>query len=140
MDVLTKESGTWEILSWDFSSLGATLFDRIVFMFDFGNTGDGSSGSTFYFDDVDQVATLSAEDFDYGFLRIYPNPVTNNIYLKTTGIKELTKIEIYSILGQKVLEQKKDLRIVNVESLISGIYFLKVYNGKSYSTIKIIKK
>ncbi|MCA0931863.1 carbohydrate-binding protein [Lutimonas saemankumensis] len=140
LDVLTKESGEWETLSWDFSNLGATLYDRIVFMFDFGNTGDGSSSSTFYFDDVDQVATLSAKEFLDGSIRIYPNPATNIIYLETSGINELTRIEIYSILGQKVLEQKSDLKMVNVDSLIRGIYFLKAYNGKSYTTVKIIKK
>ena len=140
LDVLTKKSGTWETLSWDFSNLGVTLYDRIVFMFDFGNTGDGSSSSTFYFDDVSQDATLSAGEFNYDSIIIYPNPVTNTIYLKSSGINEITKIEIFSVLGQKVIEQKSDLSIVNVENLIKGIYFLKVYNGKSYSTIKIIKK
>ncbi|MFT4661699.1 MAG: endo-1,3(4)-beta-glucanase [Patiriisocius sp.] len=58
IDVHTTKTGEWETLSWNFSSWGSTVFDRVVFMFDFGNTGNGSATSTFYFDDVHQVAIL----------------------------------------------------------------------------------
>jgi len=58
LDVFTQTTGAWETLSWNFGSWGATSFDRIVFMFDFGNTGNGSEASTFYFDDVQQLAAL----------------------------------------------------------------------------------
>jgi len=58
LDVFTQTSGEWETLTWNFSSWGPTVFDRVVFMFDFGITGNGSAASTFYFDDVQQVSTV----------------------------------------------------------------------------------
>lgn len=50
----TSTSSAWELLSWDFTGV-PTDFNTIAFMFDFGNVGDGSATSTFYFDDVQQI-------------------------------------------------------------------------------------
>jgi hypothetical protein len=53
-DDFTTVSGEWETLEWIFLDTPTTL-NEIVFMFDFGNVGDGSASSTFYFDDIEQV-------------------------------------------------------------------------------------
>jgi len=53
-DVQTTVSGEWETLTWDFTGTANDL-NYLVFMFDFGNEGDGSETSTFYFDDVEQL-------------------------------------------------------------------------------------
>lgn len=53
-DVQTTVSNEWEVLTWDFTG-EPTNFNSIVFMFDFGNVGDGSSSSTFLFDDIEQL-------------------------------------------------------------------------------------
>jgi hypothetical protein len=53
-DVVTTVSNEWETLTWDFTGVPAN-FNNLVFMFDFGNTGDGSANSTFYFDDIEQL-------------------------------------------------------------------------------------
>jgi len=53
-DVQTTVSNEWETLTWDFTGEPAN-FITIVFMFDFGNVGDGSTSSTFLFDDIEQI-------------------------------------------------------------------------------------
>ncbi len=53
-DVTTTVSNAWETLTWDFTG-EPTNFNSLVFMFDFGNVGDGSETSTFLFDDIEQV-------------------------------------------------------------------------------------
>ncbi len=53
-DVTTTVSNEWEELNWDFTGT-ATNYNSIVFMFDFGSTGNGSENSTFLFDDVQQL-------------------------------------------------------------------------------------
>ncbi|MGK0428051.1 MAG: hypothetical protein ACJAUR_002168, partial [Ulvibacter sp.] len=55
VDAFTTVSGEWETLEWIFAGT-PNNFNEIVFMFDFGNVGDGSANSTFYLDDVEQVA------------------------------------------------------------------------------------
>jgi hypothetical protein len=54
VDAFTTVSGAWETLEWVFLGTPNTL-NELVFMFDFGNVGDGSENSTFYFDDIAQV-------------------------------------------------------------------------------------
>ena len=53
-DAPTTVSGVWETLIWDFTGT-ASNFNEVVFMFDFGNVGNGSANSTFLFDDVEQL-------------------------------------------------------------------------------------
>lgn len=55
VDATTTVSGDWETLEWIFLGTPNNL-NEVVFMFDFGNVGDGTATSTFYFDDVEQVA------------------------------------------------------------------------------------
>jgi len=54
VDAFTSTSDEWEVMEWVFITTPENL-DEIVFMFDFGNLGDGSETSTFYFDDIEQV-------------------------------------------------------------------------------------
>jgi hypothetical protein len=54
LDYLTTTSGAWETISFNFHGLEDN-YDRILFMFDFGNVGDGSATSTFLFDDITQL-------------------------------------------------------------------------------------
>lgn len=53
-DVPTTVSNEWETMTWDFTGVPIN-FNSIVFMFDFGNVGNGSENSTFLFDDIIQL-------------------------------------------------------------------------------------
>ena len=53
-DAYTTSSNQWETLSWDFSGEASNTYRKLVLMFDFGNIGDGSLDSTFYFDNIYQ--------------------------------------------------------------------------------------
>ena len=55
VDSYTTTTGEWETLEWVFAGTPNTM-NEVVFMFDFGNVGNGTAGSTFYFDDVEQIA------------------------------------------------------------------------------------
>lgn len=55
VDAVTTVSGAWETLEWVFI-LPPNNLNELVLMFDFGNVGDGTASSTFYFDDIAQVA------------------------------------------------------------------------------------
>ena len=81
--------------------------------------------------------TLSSSNFQSNNLKLnlYPNPATDliNISLET----ELKSIEIYSLLGQKVLTSDKNQ--VNVSNLSKGMYMVRVEDVEgSVSTQKLI--
>lgn len=65
-DAITTVNNEWEKLSWDFTGT-PEAFNSIVFMFDFGNTGDGTENSTFLFDDVAQIFGGSQLDLPVTF-------------------------------------------------------------------------
>ena len=54
-DSYTTKNNEWEILSWDFSGEPSNTYRKLVLMFDFGNVGDGTADSTFYYDDIYQT-------------------------------------------------------------------------------------
>ncbi len=51
-DAYTTLSNDWETLSWSFAGEASNTYNKLVLMFDFGNVGDGSVNSTFYFDNI----------------------------------------------------------------------------------------
>ena len=92
------------------------------------------------FDDVNHTSTLSTDDlFNVDSVNIYPNPVTNRLRIEANNI-ELTKVEIYSLLGQKLVERTAELHAVNVDSLPKGIYLMKIYSGNKHITKKVVKR
>jgi hypothetical protein len=74
VNAATTISGEWETLEWIFIGTANNL-NEIVFMFDFGNVGDGSANATFFFDDIAQVQGPTAPrpttlpiDFESNFI------------------------------------------------------------------------
>ncbi|MFY7652784.1 MAG: BACON domain-containing protein, partial [Chitinophagaceae bacterium] len=53
----TTKANTWETLYWNFAGKPSNVYNKLVLMFDFGRTGDGSDNSTFYFDDIRQIVS-----------------------------------------------------------------------------------
>ncbi|MGB5981684.1 MAG: glycosyl hydrolase [Nonlabens sp.] len=139
-DFTTIKTGEWEEIVWDFGSLNNTVFDRLVFMFDFGNTGDGSNTSTFFFDDVQQTATLSTgmeiSDQD---IKIYPNPISHKLYIDA-GHLELDRVEVFNLFGQRIMNRKSNLKSIPMQSLKNGVYLLKFYLGERILVKKVVKE
>uniref|UniRef100_UPI00404A6C8E T9SS type A sorting domain-containing protein n=1 Tax=Gelidibacter sp. TaxID=2018083 RepID=UPI00404A6C8E len=84
------------------------------------------------------MATLSNSDITLeNNFKIYPNPTSNIINISSsTPIKA---IEMYNILGKQVLKVANNHQI-DVSSLNSGVYFIKIYSDKGEITKKIIKE
>jgi hypothetical protein len=52
----TTMANTWETINWNFAGKPSNVYNKLVLMFDFGSVGNGSNQSTFYFDDINQIA------------------------------------------------------------------------------------
>jgi len=73
-------------------------------------------------------------------LGFYPNPVSNGkIYItsKTTSDKEIT---IFDVLGKKVLQTSMSTRELNISSISPGVYIIKIREGDTSVTRKLILK
>ncbi len=71
-------------------------------------------------------------------LNIFPNPVSNGkVYISTKF--NLTKtIEIYDVLGKKIMSQLLYGKELKITDLNPGVYILKIKEGKSSATRKLV--
>ena len=96
-------------------------------------------GGDAYYDNFKiNEASMNTSDIKNGNIAVYPNPVKNHLFVDTKD--QITKIEIYNVLGQ--LEQSSsNLKEVNTSNFKSGNYVAKITlsTGKTI-TKKFIKK
>ena len=90
------------------------------------------------------ISTTGIEDFDNdNYITIYPNPVTNLLTATSNNTNfTITHISIYDINGKLVIDSDildNDIKI-NVSSLASGQYFLKIYNDNKFVVKKFVKE
>ena len=74
-------------------------------------------------------------------ITISPNPIVENLFINTT-ISNLSRIDIYNVLGVKVFSKEIITNnAVNISNLKTGVYFVKINssNEKLYFMKKIIK-
>ena len=105
--------------------LGSDLTDTIL-----SSTGHSVN---FYTD----CSTLNLIKTDFLSFSVYPTPTDNILNIKSTT--EISKIEIYSKLGQLIKETTGNK--VDISNLTQGLYFVKVedING-NFGVKKIVKK
>ena len=71
-------------------------------------------------------------------IKLYPNPVKRVLNLNSP-IKIITKVEIYSVIGNLVKSTTKNLNEINVEDLSSGLYLIKIFTLEGSVSKKLIK-
>jgi hypothetical protein len=83
------------------------------------------------------IASFSKDDFI-----IYPNPASDFVTFSLPTKFEMGTVFIYTILGQKILEQKvtPQSSIVSLKTLNKGMYFYKMESTGFSKTGKIIKE
>lgn len=71
-------------------------------------------------------------------LGFYPNPVSNGkIYITSkTGLDK--EVVIFDVLGKKVLQTSISSRELNITSIPPGVYIIKISEGDSTATRKLI--
>jgi len=81
--------------------------------------------------------TLSAEENLLSETLVYPNPAKDNITIESS--EELTSIELFSILGNRVFKGVNQ-RNIDISSFEPGIYLLKLTNESGTITKRILKQ
>lgn len=71
-------------------------------------------------------------------LSIYPNPATGQVVYISTKNDLVKQVEIYNVLGKPVLSVRLSGKELNISALEPGIYILKILEGKSTATRKLV--
>jgi len=71
-------------------------------------------------------------------LNLYPNPVSNGKVYITSKNDSDKEIIIFDVLGKKVLQTMISSKELNVSSLSSGVYIIKIDEDEATATRKLI--
>jgi hypothetical protein len=84
------------------------------------------------------TATSKTQEAIIEGLTIYPNPTNSGKIYISTKLSLDKKVEIFNVLGKKVLETVITSKEVNVSNLTAGVYIIKIKEGEATATRKLI--
>jgi len=87
---------------------------------------------------VESVTGYKQELGDSFQCTVYPNPFSESIQIKCTN--QINSIEIFNVEGQLVFMQSDPMSEIELKSLRTGIYILRVIAGSHVFQQKIVKK
>lgn len=134
------------VLQSQITTVGTTIAAEYIPKYDIQDTDRPLNSSDIGAYEYFNSGTLSNNDDIYNVennVRIYPNPATNHVTI--SGLIYNANISIYDFLGKQHMLNTKyshDLNQVtlNIESLKSGVYFIKISDEKIVKTVKLIKR
>lgn len=114
---------------------GQTIGQTIYYATKFAYAG-GFSVTNYFSYVVGSNCALEVENPNEQVQFSFLNPVDDYLYL--TSNSTIDKVEIYSMMGNQVLQTNTETNIIDVSNLSSGIYLLSVYSGNKKRVEKLI--
>ena len=137
LDDLVPMSGGEYQLQWQ-TATAALQTNTMVQLVIEGRTN--ASAENFWFDNIVFDGVAGVNDRTSNQFSIYPNPATNgfvNISSKVGGAKS---ISVFDVLGKQVIKTTINGERLDISALSSGIYVLKIEQGKASTTKKLVIK
>ena len=70
---------------------------------------------------------------------MYPNPANGVVYFSAPANDALT-VSVFDLLGKQVMDAQNVQSQLNISSLNPGMYFVKMTQGSSSATKKLVVK
>lgn len=132
LDITTEQTAYQLTLSVD--KMVANTLTKFAFLM-------AQTADKVYIDNVSMVeaTNVSVSTNRADAVKIYPNPAVSNLNIMSKS--DISKVEIYNVVGKQVKLYTDVLQSVNVSDLKTGVYMIKTtdVNGKSV-TSKFMKK
>ncbi len=114
-----------------------TVSGNYVFGFHAYSAADQNS---LFLDDIVIQENLSSVEFNNNKFTAYPNPVKNNLNIRYN--ENISNVTVFNLLGQQVITKNINATEgqVDMSTLASGTYLVKVNSGDKVETIKVIKE
>lgn len=79
--------------------------------------------------------TLGVSEYEIATVKIYPNPTSGAINVSTN--LEISKLELFDVTGKSILVNKST-KILKLNTLHSGTYFLRIHTLNRIFTKKVL--
>ncbi|WP_411376824.1 T9SS type A sorting domain-containing protein [Flavobacterium psychrophilum] len=85
-----------------------------------------------------RLSSFAAKNQEQQFdnLNVYPNPVGNGRVFITSKTADPKDVEIFDVLGKRVIQTTIVTKELNVSSLSPGVYIIKIKEGEQRATRK----
>ena len=115
-------------------AIGDTFSNNANIYFDYNFPIETNTATT-------AIQVLGNSDFNLSdYMTLYPNPVKNELNVSVKEMISITSINIYNSLGQLVLVSTNPSESIDVSSLKSGNYFIKLVSDKGVTISQFIKE
>ena len=84
--------------------------------------------------------TLSVRNNTINGLKVYPNPLNDGILYISTDLNEEKNVQVFDVLGKQVLNITTSTEAINLSSLNTGLYIVKITEGGKSATVKLAIK
>jgi hypothetical protein len=144
VSALTTKTGEWETLYFDFTGLVGGTNNQMLFMFNFGNVGNGE---VYYFDDI-QLGDgtnpgLSIQTNDLlNDISVFPNPSQDSWTITNVTSAEFN-IQIRDLQGKLLGNLNSNMQqaiSIDATNFPVGVYFLEITSQDQSRIIKVIKE
>lgn len=137
----TGTDATPKQYSYDLSALAneTTVVFRFVLATDQSVTAEGAAIDNF---SIDATAVLASDDFEKHSFKLYPNPSSSVFYISRQGAEDM-QVSVYDVTGRLVYEERNITKTVyglDMTGVKSGLYFLKVREGRKQLATTILKQ
>ena len=89
-----------------------------------------------------QFDTLGLDSFLASEVKVFPNPVSTDLYIEIANNTNTVALELFDVSGKIVLQKavSNESISLNMKNLPQGVYFLKISSSKKTGTYKIVKE
>jgi hypothetical protein len=82
--------------------------------------------------------TISVSEFDATAFTVYPNPTSTGFVNITSKTNDVIQVAVFDILGKQVLNNTLKNNKLNVTTLTSGVYIMKISQNGNTITKKLV--
>ncbi|QAA81821.1 T9SS type A sorting domain-containing protein [Aequorivita sp. H23M31] len=97
-----------------------------------------ASAENFWFDNIVFDGAAGVNDQTSGQFSVYPNPASSGYVYINSKVMGSKKVSIYDVLGKQVINTTMNGDRLDISALNSGIYILKIEQGKASTTKKLV--
>jgi hypothetical protein len=93
-----------------------------------------------YYDDfsVVDITTAGVKSNEIAGLKVYPNPLTENVLHVTSNSNAVKSVAVYDVLGKQVINTTTVNGEVNASNLNAGVYIVKITEAGKTATKKLV--